>query len=309
MPWMPSSVSSASRRPERMPVGRSTWVRSPVTTMRVPSPMRVSHIFICTDGGVLRLVEDRIGMRQGAAAHEGQRRHLDLAVGQPADHLLGRHHVVQRVVERAQIGIDLLLHVAGQEAQPFAGLHRGAGQHDAVHLAGLQHRHRLRHREIGLAGAGRADAEHHLVRRPAPRYRPPGPGCAARPRRGGCGSPAHRTAAAEDRYPHPPAGSPPPPRAGRRSRRVPGGATALPASACAASTRDASPVIATRLPRHDSRTPSACSMRTMCRSWSPSSSGSSVLSLNWRVTALPWGEAAEMAGMAVAWLKRRLSPR
>jgi hypothetical protein len=33
------------------------------------------------------------------------------------------------------------------------------------------------------------------------------------------------------------------------------------------------------------------------------------LSLNWRVTALPCGEVAEIAGIAVVWLKRRLSPR
>ena len=34
-------------RPLRCPAGRSTWVGSPVTTMRVPSPMRVRNIFIC----------------------------------------------------------------------------------------------------------------------------------------------------------------------------------------------------------------------------------------------------------------------
>ncbi len=113
--------------------------------------------------GVLRLVQDRVAMRQGAAAHERQRGDLDLAVGHAADDLVGRHHVVQRVVERAQIGVDLLLHVAGQEAEAFAGLDRGAGQHDPIDLAGLQHGHGLGDGEIGLAGAGRADAEHHLV--------------------------------------------------------------------------------------------------------------------------------------------------
>src|SRR6185437_3785709 len=30
------------------PGARSTWLRSPVTTMRVPSPIRVRNIFICT---------------------------------------------------------------------------------------------------------------------------------------------------------------------------------------------------------------------------------------------------------------------
>jgi hypothetical protein len=50
--------------------------------------------------------------------------------------LLGRQHVVQRVVERPQVGIDLLAHVAGQEAQPLAGLDRRSRQHDALDLAG-----------------------------------------------------------------------------------------------------------------------------------------------------------------------------
>ena len=114
-------------------------------------------------GGVLGLVEDGVGVGQRAAAHEGQRGDLDLAVGEAADDLLGGHHVVERVVEGAEVGVDLLLHVAGEEAEAFAGLHRGAGEHDAVHLAGLQHRHGLGDGEIGLAGAGGADAEYHVV--------------------------------------------------------------------------------------------------------------------------------------------------
>ena len=104
-------------------------------------------------------------MRQGAATHEGQGGDLDLAVGHAADDLVGGHHVVQRVVEGAQVGIDLFFQVARQEAQAFAGFHGGTGQHDAVDLAGLQHGDGLGDGEIGLAGAGGSDAEHHLVRR------------------------------------------------------------------------------------------------------------------------------------------------
>ena len=76
--------------------------------------------------------------------------------------LVGRHHVVERVIERAQIRIDLLLHVAGQEAQPLAGLDRRPRQHDALDHAALQQHRRMGDREIGLAGAGRPDAEHQL---------------------------------------------------------------------------------------------------------------------------------------------------
>ena len=40
-------IRSASTRPEVTPRGRSIWVVSPVTAMRLPSPRRVRNIFIC----------------------------------------------------------------------------------------------------------------------------------------------------------------------------------------------------------------------------------------------------------------------
>ena len=87
---------------------------------------------------VLRLVEDDEGVRQRAAAHEGERRDLDLAAGEPLRQLVGRQHVVQRVVERPQIRIDLLAQIAGQEAEPLAGLDRRPRQDDPLDLAGHQ---------------------------------------------------------------------------------------------------------------------------------------------------------------------------
>ena len=44
---------------------------------------------------------------------------------------LGIHHVVQRVVQRTQIRVDLLAQRAGQEAKALTGFHRGTGQDDA----------------------------------------------------------------------------------------------------------------------------------------------------------------------------------
>ena len=46
IPRTPFKVSSASAKPEREPAGKSTWVGSPVTTMREASPSRVKNIFI-----------------------------------------------------------------------------------------------------------------------------------------------------------------------------------------------------------------------------------------------------------------------
>ena len=110
-------------------------------------------------GGVLRLVEDDEGVVEGAAAHEGERRDLDHAALEVAVDPVGVEHVVERVEERPQVGVDLGLDVAGQEAEPLAGLDRRPGEDDPLHLALGKRRRRHRHREEGLAGAGRADAE------------------------------------------------------------------------------------------------------------------------------------------------------
>ena len=73
------------------------------------------------------------------------------------------HHVVQRVVERAQVRIDLLLQVAGQEAELLARLDGRARQDDPADLLREQERDGLRHRQVRLAGAGGPDAEHDVV--------------------------------------------------------------------------------------------------------------------------------------------------
>ena len=141
------------------PVGRSTWVMSAVTTTLDPNPMRVRNIFICS--GVVFWASSRMMKLcvERAAPHERQRRHLDRAPLEQPLGPLGLDHVVQGVVERPQVGVDLGGEVAGQEAQPLAGLDRGPGEDDAVDLLGLQRLHRHRHRQPRLAGAGGADAE------------------------------------------------------------------------------------------------------------------------------------------------------
>ena len=73
--------------------------------------------------------------------------------------VLGADHVVERVVQRAQVRVDLGHEVAGQEPEPLPGLDRRAGEDDAVDLLGLQRLHGHGHRQPALAGAGRADAE------------------------------------------------------------------------------------------------------------------------------------------------------
>ncbi len=77
--------------------------------------------------------------------------------------LLGVHHVEERVVERAQVRVDLLGERARQEAERLPRLDRRTRQDDAADLLVLERLDRHRHRQVGLAGAGRTDAERHRV--------------------------------------------------------------------------------------------------------------------------------------------------
>ena len=86
-----------------------------------------------------------------------------MPVCKPALDVARLHEVVERVVERAQVGIDLLPHVAGQEAEPLARLDRRPRQDQPLDLALLEQRHGVADREIGLAGAGGAHGEDQLV--------------------------------------------------------------------------------------------------------------------------------------------------
>ena len=114
---------------------------------------------------VLRLVEDDEAVVQRAAAHVRERRDLDGLALEQLRRLVEAHQVVQRVVERTQVGVDLLREVAGQEAQPLAGLHRRAHQHQALDRVALQCVDGAGDGEVGLAGARRADAERDVVLR------------------------------------------------------------------------------------------------------------------------------------------------
>ena len=82
--------------------------------------------------GVLRLVEDDEAVGQGAAAHEGERAISMSPTSMRRCTSLPGMHVVQRVVERTEIGIDLLLQIARQEAEALARFDRRAREDDAL---------------------------------------------------------------------------------------------------------------------------------------------------------------------------------
>ena len=165
---MPSRTSRTASSPDRpRPSGRSIWVTSPVTTTFEPKPSRVRNIFICS--GVVfcassRMMNESLSVRPRMYA-SGATSIVPRSM-QPSDDL-GLEHVVERVVERPQVRVDLGEHVAGQEPESLAGLDRGPGEDDAVDLLRLQRLHRERDREVALAGARRADPERDVLSRTA----------------------------------------------------------------------------------------------------------------------------------------------
>ncbi len=119
--------------------------------------------FHLLDRGVLRLVEDDEGFIERAAAHVGEGCDLDDVALHEFGHAIEAEHLVEGVVKRPEVGIDLLREIAGQEAQLLAGLHRRAHQDQARDAMLLERLNRAGHGEVGLSRARRADAEVDVV--------------------------------------------------------------------------------------------------------------------------------------------------
>ena len=130
---------------------------------RVPAEPGQQHLDLAV-GAVLRLVDDDKGVVEGAPAHIGDRGDLDRAVADQLLQPLAAQAVGQGVVERPEIGRQLLLHRPGQVAQGLAGLDRRPGQEDAADAPILEGPDRSGDRQIGLAGAGGADGDGQVVR-------------------------------------------------------------------------------------------------------------------------------------------------
>ena len=105
---------------------------------------------------ILRLVQDNVGIVQGAAAHIGKRRDLDQSLFHICLEFLRAHDLIEGIVERAQIGVDLALQIAGQKAQFLTGFNSGTRQDDPLHFTVHKSRDRHGHGQEGLAGSCRA---------------------------------------------------------------------------------------------------------------------------------------------------------
>ena len=99
-------------------------------------------------GGVLGFVQDDEGVIERAPPHESQGRNLELATLEGFVDAIKPHEVIECVVQRTQIRVDLLRQVPRQEAQALASFHRRPGEHDALGPLALKG---VKYRAIGAA--------------------------------------------------------------------------------------------------------------------------------------------------------------
>ena len=157
-PSMPVRIFSRPPRPLRPPRDVDLGGVAGDDGLRAEADPGEEHLHLL-GRGVLGLVQDDERRVQGAAPHEGQRRHLHRAPLEQLGAGLEPDHVVQGVPQRAEVRVDLGHEVARQEPEPLAGLDRRAGEDDPVDLLGLERLHGHGHGQPALAGAGRAQTE------------------------------------------------------------------------------------------------------------------------------------------------------
>ena len=116
--------------------------------------------------GVLGLVQDHAGPVQGASPHIGERGYLNGSLSHEILQLLRRDHIPESIVEGLEIGVQLVLEIAGKKAQALSRLHCRTGEYDAFYVSVLQGPYRQGDGNVSLAGAGRTRREDKVVVEP-----------------------------------------------------------------------------------------------------------------------------------------------
>ena len=112
---------------------------------------------------VLRLVEDDESLVQRSPAHEGERRDFDLTALLRPREALRRHELVERVIQRTEVRVDLFGDVTRQESEALAGFDGGPREDESADPAVAKGGDAHCDSQIRLSCAGRTDREHEVV--------------------------------------------------------------------------------------------------------------------------------------------------
>ena len=118
------------------------------------------HLF---GGGVLSFVEDDEGAVESTTAHVGEGGDFEDSLIHHLLDFFDIEHIVEGVVEGAEVGKNLFLEISWKETEGFACFDGWAGEDDTTNLIGFEVGDSEGHGEVGFAGAGGADAEGEIV--------------------------------------------------------------------------------------------------------------------------------------------------
>ena len=113
--------------------------------------------------GVLRFIQNHIRAVERAPAHVSERGDFDQAFFHQFGHSVEAHQVVERIVERAQVGVDFLRQIARQEAEFFACFDGGTDKNDAFDLVFFHGIDGCGDGEIGFTRTGWTESEDDVV--------------------------------------------------------------------------------------------------------------------------------------------------
>ena len=144
----------------RAPPGRSTWVTSPVTTILEPNPRRVRNIFICSAVvfcASSRMMKASLSVRPRMyASGATSMTPACISFGMASGSIMS----CKASCSGRRYGSIFSCSVPGRKPRRSPASTAGRVRMIRVTCLALQRLHGLGHGEVGLAGAGRADAEH-----------------------------------------------------------------------------------------------------------------------------------------------------
>ncbi len=146
-------------RPDSWPEGRSICVMSPVTTAREPNPILVRNIFICATlvfCASSSMTKESLSDRPRINAN-GATSMTFFSISRPTCSVT--EHVVERVIHRPKIRIDLLRHISGKKPEALTSLHCRSNQHNSPNVLILQRINRTGYCQVGFTGTSRTNAE------------------------------------------------------------------------------------------------------------------------------------------------------
>ena len=108
----------------------------------------------------MRLIQNNVGIVQRTSSHVSQRRHFNQTFFCIVKIGFRPHDLIQGIVQRAKVGVNLTLEISRQKSQLFSCLNSRTGQDNPPYFAVFKGLDRHRHGKIRLSRTSRSDSKY-----------------------------------------------------------------------------------------------------------------------------------------------------